>query len=166
MLDFSTESVHSYCRDLSPDLGELFSTIERTEDWTLDNHPDIGERLVHFGLRLADPVATKRLAEADKNSMLFFLVYISTSKAFRLVNWMDAAQEGLGTRLLNSLLERNGEGVFGSVVDPGLAGVMIQRLRVIQNTPYLQKLLDPSLLDDILRAIDTYQEEIASHEEA
>ncbi len=164
MLDFSTENVQSYWRNFSPELGELFSTIEKTEDWTLDNHPDIGERLVHFGLRLADAEATKRLADADKNSMLFFLVYISTSKAFRLVQWMDDTQEGLGTRLLNSLLERNGEGVFANVIDPGLAGVMIQRLRVIQNTPYLQKLLHPSLLDDILRAIDTYREEIKSHE--
>lgn len=159
MLDFATESVHRYWQDFSPELGDLFSTIEKTEDWTLDNHPDIGERLVNFGLRLADPQATKRLAEADKNSMLFFLVYISTSKAFRLISWMDIAQEGLGTRLLNSLLARDGEGIFANVVDPGLAGVMVQRLRVIQNTPYLQKLLHPSLLDDILRAIDTYREE-------
>lgn len=159
MLDFATESVHRYWQDFSPELGDLFSTIEKTEDWTLDNHPDIGERLVNFGLRLADPQATKRLAEADKNSMLFFLVYISTSKAFRLISWMDVAQEGLGTRLLNNLLARDGEGIFANVVDPGLAGVMVQRLRVIQNTPYLQKLLAPSLLDDILRAIDTYREE-------
>lgn len=164
MLDFTTESVHRYWQSLSPELGDIFSTVERTEDWTLDNHPDIGERLVHFGLRLADPQATKRLAEADKDSMLFFLVYISTSKAFRLINWMDAAQEGLGTRLLNSLLERDGEGIYASVVDPGLAGVMVQRLRVIQNTPYLQKLLHPTLLDDILRAIDSYREERESHE--
>lgn len=164
MLDLSTESVHRYWQNFSPELGDLLTTIERTEDWTLDNHPDIADRLVNFGLRLADPQATTRLAEADKNSMLFFLVYISSSKAFRLVNWMDAAQECLGSRLLNSLLERNGEGIFTNVVDPSLAGVMIQRLRVIQNTPYLQKLLAPSLLDDILRAIDSYREEKESHE--
>jgi len=163
MLDLSAESVHSYWKSFSSELGELFTTIEKTEDWTLDNHPDIGERLMTFGLRLASPEATLRLAEADKNSMLFFLVYISTSKAFRLINWMDAAKEGLGTRLLNSLLERNGEGVYANVLDPGLAGVMIQRLRVIQNTPYLQKLLHPSMLNDIQRAIDNYREEL-SHE--
>lgn len=159
MLDFATENVQRYWRTVSPELGDMFSMIEKTEDWTLDNHPDIGERLADFGLRLADPNATIRLAEADRNSLLFFLVYISTSKAFRLVSWMDETQQGLGTRLLNTLLERDAEGVFANVLDPGLAGVMIQRLRVIQNTPYLQKLLDPSLLDDILRAIDGYREE-------
>lgn len=159
MLDFTTENVQRYWKTVSPELGDMFSMIEKTEDWTLDNHPDIGERLTHFGLRLADPSATKRLAEADRNSLLFFLVYISTSKAFRLVSWMDETQQGLGTRLLNTLLERDGEGIFANVLDPGLAGVMIQRLRVIQNTPYLQKLLHPSLLDDILRAIDSYREE-------
>lgn len=164
MLDFSTERVHMHWHKFSPELGALFCTIEKTEDWTLDNHPDIADRLVNFGLRLADPQATKRLAEADNNSMLFFLCYISTSKAFRLINWMDDAQEGLGTRLLNSLLERNGEGIFANVADPSLAGVMIQRLRVIQNTPYLHKLLHPSLLNDILHAIEDYRSEIENHE--
>ncbi|GEM_PF-1755284 len=164
MLSFSTESVAQYWQGLSRELGELFTTIEKTEDWTLDDHPHIAERLVNFGNRLADPAATRRLADADKNSILFFLVYISTSKAFRLIDWMDRTHEGLGTRLLTSLLERDGEGVFANVVDPGLAGAMIQRLRVIKNTPFLQKLLHPLLLDEILHAIDAYREEKENHE--
>ncbi len=164
MLDFETEGVRRYWLERAPELGKLFADIEATEDWTLDSHPDIGERLLAFGRQLVDPLAPQRLAEADKNTMLFFLVYISTSKACRLIEWMDASGNGLGSRLLTSLLERKDHGEFANVVDPGLAGVMVQRLRVIQNTPYLQQLLHPALLDDILRAIESYREEREANE--
>ncbi|WP_324778404.1 hypothetical protein, partial [Ralstonia pickettii] len=67
-------------------------------------------------------------------------------------------------KLLNLLLEQDGAGVFAHVADPMLAGTMIQRLRVIQNTPFFQQLLKPSLLDSILRAIENYRDEKQDHE--
>ena len=164
MLSLSTENVSDYWQQMSPELGRLFSTIEKTEDWTLDNNPDIGERLTRLGLQLADPEATRRLAAADKNEFLFFLVYISSSKALRLIQWMDSTQNGLGTQCLNALLERDSDGSFANVLDPMLASTMLQRLRVIQNTPFFQKLFDPSMLDSISRAIENYQEEKEKHE--
>lgn len=164
MLSLSTDNVHEYWQQVSPELGQLFESIERTEDWTLDSDPDVGERLSRMGLRLADPEATRRLAGADKNELLFFLVYISSSKALRLIQWMDTAQSGLGTQCLNALLARDQEGAFANVLDPMLASTMIQRLRVIQNTPFFKKLLDPAMLDSIARAIGNYQEEKERHE--
>lgn len=164
MLSLTTENVRDYWQQMSPDLGTLFESIERTEDWTLDSNPDIADRLTRLGLKLADPDAARRLAGADKNEFLFFLVYISSSKALRLIQWMDTAQNGLGTLCLNTLLERDQEGAFANVLDPMLAGTMVQRLRVIQNTPFFKKLLDPSMLDSIARAIGNYQEEKERHE--
>jgi len=164
MLSLSNESVHEHWQQISPELASLFASIEKTEDWTLDNNPDIAERLMRFGLRLSDRKAASRIADADKNELLFFLVYISSSKAFRLVQWMDEMQDGLGSRLLGNLLEQDGAGVFSNVVDPMLAGTMVQRLRVIQNTPFLQRLLSPSLLDSLVRAIDNYRDERDDHE--
>jgi len=164
MLSLTTENVHDYWQQMSPDLGTLFESIEKTEDWTLDSNPDIADRLTRLGLKLADPEAARRLAEADKNEFLFFLVYISSSKALRVIQWMDTAQNGLGTQCLNTLLERDNEGSFANVLDPMLAGTMVQRLRVIQNTPFFKKLLDPSMLESIARAIGNYQEEKERHE--
>lgn len=164
MLTLTTESVQEYWQQISPDLGKLFVTIEKTEDWTLDNNPDIAERLVSFGLRLSDPVAIQKFAAADKNDLLFFLVYISSSKAFRLIQWLDESENGLGSRLLNELLEQNGTGIFANVMDPMLAGTLIQRLRIVQNTPFFQALLSPSLLDSIVRSINNYRDEKDTHE--
>ncbi|WP_310700016.1 type IVB secretion system protein IcmW [Burkholderia multivorans] len=52
-------------RQSSPELGSLFERIERTEDWTLDSHPDIADRLQQLGLRLADPEMLGRLEGAS-----------------------------------------------------------------------------------------------------
>ena len=76
MLSLSTEDVAEHWEQVSPELGQLFASIERAEDWALDNHPDIAERLQSFGLRLSDPAAAAKLADADRNDLLFFLVYI------------------------------------------------------------------------------------------
>lgn len=164
MLSLSTESVRDHWQQVAPELADLLETIERTEDWTVDTNPDIADRLTRFGLRLSDPAAAVRLAEADKNELLFFLVYISSSKALRIIEWMDHTQDALGTKLLNTLLAQDGAGVFANVADPMLAGTMIQRMRVIQNTPFFQKLLAPSMLDSIHRAIDNYREAREDHE--
>jgi len=164
MLSLTPDSVREFWVSQSPELAELLISIERTEDWTVDSHPDIAERLAQLGLLLSDPQATARLEGADKNDLLFFLVYISSSKALRLIKWMDDTHAGLGSRLLSALLEQNGSGVFANVADPMLAGTLIQRLRVIQNSPFFEKLLSPALLDSIVRAIDSYRDERKSHE--
>ncbi len=164
MLNLATEEVREYWGRESPELGRLLLDIERTEDWTLDGHPEIGDRLVRLGVKLADPAAVAKLAAADRNDLLFFLVYISSSKAMRLISWMDETQNGMGTRLLAVLLDQDEHGAFFNVVDPLLAGTLVQRLRVIRNTPFFEKILNPSLLDSIMRAIDNYREEKANHE--
>lgn len=164
MLSLSTEGVRDHWQQIAPELADLLVTIEKTEDWTLDSNPDIADRLTQFGLRLSDPAATQRLASADRNELLFFLVYVSSSKALRIIQWMDETQDGMGTKLLNLLLEQDGAGVFAHVADPMLAGTMIQRLRVIQNTPFFQQLLKSSLLDSIVRAIENYRDEKQDHE--
>lgn len=164
MLSLASESVKEYWAATSPELGALFDRIERTEDWTLDSHPDIADRLVQFGLRLANPDMVGKLEDASKDDLIFFLVYISTGKAFRVIQWMDEAQDGLGSRLLGALLERDGAGVFSNVSNTLLAQTMIQRLVVIQNTPFFEQILSPSMLDSIERAINSYTEEKRNHE--
>ncbi|MDR8877455.1 type IVB secretion system protein IcmW [Burkholderia multivorans] len=164
MLSLASESVREYWAASSPELGSLFERIERTEDWTLDSHPDIADRLQQLGLRLADPEMLGRLEGASKDDLIFFLVYISTSKAFRLVRWMDEARDGLGSRLLASLLDRDAAGVFCNVSDSLLAQTMVQRLLVIQNTPFFEQLLSPAMLGSIERAINSYGDEKRNHE--
>lgn len=149
MPDLHSEDVRAYWRGMSPELADFFGLIERTEDWAMDGHPEIEARLVRFG-RAIDRASTERLAEMKGEEFLFLLAYIKSSKSFRLISWMDERHGGLGTRLVTRLLE--------SEPDPRLASVMVQRLRVAQNTPYFRQLLQPERLGQLQRAIEHYRE--------
>lgn len=164
MLDLASENVRSYWAESEPDLVALLDRIGRTEDWTLDTIPAIADRLVALGEQLSRPGSAERLAEASRQSLLFFFAYISTERAFRMIRWLDEHHDQLGSRLLERLLTPEGQGLVAEVVDPTLTGVMVQRLRVLQNTPYFSRLLAPSMLVSIERAIGRYRDEVDTHE--
>lgn len=159
MLNLSSQDVRNYWHSVSPDMARLFGAIEQTEDWTLDADARIGDRLIGLAKRLSVPNAAARLAAADKHDLLFFLVYISTSKAFRLIQWLDEEEDGLGSRLLDSLLDNDSADAFARVADPVLVSTLFRRLHVIQNTPFFNQLLDPSMLEGIQQAIQSYRDE-------
>ncbi|TAL63620.1 MAG: hypothetical protein EPN79_15815 [Burkholderiaceae bacterium] len=164
MLDLATENVRAYWAQTEPDLVRLLDRLGRTEDWTLDAIPEITQRLVGLGELLAQPGSAQRLAMANRDTLLFFFAYISTERAFRLIRWLDEHHDNLGSTLLERLLTTDGQALVADVVDPTLTGVMVQRLRVLQNTPYFTRLLAPSMLDSIERVIDRYRSEDSTHD--
>lgn len=163
MLNLATDEVRAYWLQAEPALMGLLDRIERTEDWTLDDAPGIAQRLSALGEQISMPGSADRLMGADRESLLFFFAYLSTARAFRLIRWLDDHHDMLGTRLLERLLTVEGQALVADLIDPTLSGVMVQRLRVLQNTPYFTRLLDPSLLESIERVIERYREE-ATHE--
>ncbi len=163
MLDLAADEVRAYWVQTEPAIVGLLDRIERTEDWTLDDAPGMTQRLTALGEQISLPGSADRLAAADRESLLFFFAYLSTSRAFRLIRWLDEHHDLLGTRLLERLLTTDGQTLVAELIDPTLSGVMVQRLRVLQNTPYFTRLLAPSLLDSIERVIERYREE-APHE--
>lgn len=164
MFELNTESVRRHWESVSPELGALFRSVEQAEDWTVDDHPQVAERLSRISGLLALPQAAARLNSAPSDDLAFFLVHVTTSKAFRVVSWLDERHEGLGTRLLSRLLEQDAMGVHANLREPVLARVLTQRLQVVQNTPYFQKLLDPAMLQEIERAIVAHREDKNEHE--
>lgn len=164
MLDLATENVRAYWVQAEPDLVALLDRIGRTEDWTLDSVPAIAERLVTIGEQLSRPGNAERMAAANRDTLLFFFAYISTERAFRMIRWLDEQHDNLGSKLLERLLTTDGQALVADVVDPTLTGVMVQRLRVLQNTPYFTRLLAPSMLDSIERALGRYRQEAKSDE--
>lgn len=159
MLNLATPNVRAYWAEADPALAGLLGRLERTEDWTLDTVPSIAERLVALGHRLSQPGNAEKLAGVSRDSLLFFFAYLSTSKAFLIIRWLDEHHDGLGSQLIERLLTEDGQALVAEVVDPTLTGVMVQRLRVLQNTPYFSRLLAPAMLESIERAIQRFHED-------
>ncbi|WP_218570953.1 hypothetical protein, partial [Pseudomonas sp. 3PA37B6] len=66
---------------------------------------------------------------------------------------------------LGVLLQQDSNGVFSNVLDPMLAGTLVQRLQVVQNTPFFQRLLAPEFLGSLSKAITNYHQERSERDE-
>jgi hypothetical protein len=164
MLEMSAAEVREYWTKTEPGLVELLDRLSRTEDWTLDGVPAIADRLVTLGRQLSTSGHATRLLAANRDTLLFFFVYISTERAFRLIRWLDDQHDMLGSQVLEKLLTPDGRQLVDGLIDSTLADVMVQRLQVLRNTPYFTRLFAPDMLDSIERVIEQYREEVHSHE--
>lgn len=150
MLDLSTDAIRSYWKENSPELAQLFDELETSESWVIDKYPDIEGRLIRFGKMvsaISDPTV---LLRADHDDLLFLLVYISTSKAMRILEWLDEKQ--LGQPIIELLLKEDALGVYQNISDQVLAKTLVQRLSVARNTLFMRELLSPSMMTTILNA--------------
>ncbi len=150
MLDLSTDAIRSYWMENSPELAQLFDELETSESWVIDKFPEIEGRLIRFGKlvsAISDPAV---LLRANHDDLLFLLVYISTSKAMRILEWLDEKQ--LGQPIIELLLKEDAQGIYQNVSDQVLAKTLVQRLSVARNTLFMRELLSPSMMTTILNA--------------
>ena len=159
MLDLETQSVREHWLAVAPGLGPVFDQIERVEDWTVDNLPAIAARVVAFGKALSVPGGAERLERADPAQLLFVLVHMSTARALLIIQWLDDQHDGLGTRLVQSLLQNNGEVVYAGVPHQTLANALVSRLLLINNTPFFAAAFAPARLRAIGKSIKQYAQE-------
>lgn len=150
MLDLSADAIRSYWMENSPELAQLFDELETSESWVIDKYPEIEGRLIRFGKlvsAISDPAV---LLRANHDDLLFLLVYISTSKAMRILEWLDEKQ--LGQPIIELLLKEDAQGIYQNVSDQVLAKTLVQRLSVARNTLFMRELLSPSMMTTILNA--------------
>ena len=150
MLDLSTDAIRSYWMENSPELAQLFDELETSESWVIDKFPEIEGRLIRFGKlvsAISDPAV---LLRANHDDLLFLLVYISTSKAMRILEWLDEKQ--LGQPIIELLLKEDAQGIYQNVSDQVLAKTLVERLSVARNTLFMRELLSPSMMTTILNA--------------
>ena len=159
MLELDAHAVRAHWLSVAPDLGPLFDQIERVEDWTVDEVPAIAQRIVSFGHSLGATGAAGALESADPLQLLYVLVHMSSSRALRIIQWLDDHHDGLGTRLVEAMLLRDGAAVYAGVPHETLARTLITRLSVFQNKSFFAGIFAPQRLRKIRRAIERYREE-------
>lgn len=159
ILDLDHQQVREHWRQASPELARLFEDMQATEDWTLDQQPAIAMSLVQVGRALSVPGAAAALERMDQGRLLFLLVYISSAKAVRLLQWLDTVQPGAGTRLVEALLQRDGRLVRAGVPEKALVATLLQRLRMLQNQPFLKSVFDPQAMTKLASVIKQHREE-------
>lgn len=154
VLDLSPEGVRRYWLERAPSLAHLFAEVGKVEPWTLDHEPDIRDRLIRFGNTLSTtPGAAQRLEFARHSDLLHLLVFIDRAKAFLLLHWLDEHHDGLGSRLVMTLVDA-AEQMPGQEV---LHQTLVDGLRMLNNGPFFRELFDPKRVNGLVRAITNYQ---------
>ncbi|MGH3977103.1 MAG: hypothetical protein ACRDS9_27880 [Pseudonocardiaceae bacterium] len=156
-LSLDSDTLLSFWRRFDPELAELVSVMDRAEGWTLDRNPAVAERLIRLGQRITGEREAKVLVSAEREDLLLFLAYISTSRALRVIHWLDEVG-GYGSALVDRLLHEHAE-VTAAVPEASLRELLTHRLRVISNTPFFTKLFAPERLQGLGRAIHRHRQE-------
>ncbi|MCC8799133.1 hypothetical protein Q6A26_04085 [Xanthomonas euvesicatoria pv. eucalypti] len=161
-LDLAPQELVEFWRSYDPELGELVSVMDRAESWTVDRDPTVTERLISLGRRMNGPEQARAFVSADVQDLLLFLAYISTSRALRVIHWLDEQDEyqQYGSSLVERLLDAPGH-LAEAIPTPPLRDLLAHRLRVISNTPYFTKLFAPERLSGLGAAITRYRQEAA-----
>lgn len=159
MLDLDAPAVRQHWLAIAPGLAPLFEQIERVEDWTVDEVPAIASRIVSFGHSMSSPGAAGALVHADPLQLLYVLVHMSSSRALRIIQWLDEHNDGLGTQLVEAMLHREGAAIYAGVPHETLARTLITRLSVFRNEPFFTGIFAPQRLRRLHRAIERYREE-------
>jgi len=159
ILDLDHQQVREHWQKADPGLAQLFDDMQATEDWTLDGSPAVAMSLVKLGRALSQPGGAQALERMDQGRLLFLLVYISSSKAVRLLQWMDNVLPGSGTQLVEALLQRDGRAVRAGISEKALVDTLLQRLRMLQNQPFLKNVFDPQAMSKLAAVIRQHREE-------
>lgn len=160
MLNLEANSVREHWAAVDPSLAALFEAIERTEDWVVDQIPQVAQRLARLSQAMTGPGAVAALERLERGQLLFIMVYLSTAKAVRLLQWMDEQNEGSGASMLNALVSSNGPVLRAGISESALALTLAQRMRVLQNTRFFRSVFDPQVLASLTAVIQQHREDV------
>lgn len=131
-LNLRKSLVERFWNTQDPRLARILRWMDSTEDWMLDERADVMQALASLGQRISksDPQAI-----AEKfDPLLDVLAYMSSSRALRVIEWLDRAHEGaLSVRLVQKAMQRQ---------DPK-AQILIDRLQALRSLSLLGQIFSP-----------------------
>lgn len=131
-LNLRKSLVERFWNQQDPRLARILRWMDSTEDWMLDERADVMQALASLGQRISksDPQA---IAE-NFDPLLDVLAYMSSSRALRVIEWLDRAHEGaLSVRLVQKAMQRP---------DPR-AQILIDRLQALRSLSLLGQIFSP-----------------------
>lgn len=104
------ESLALHWRGKDGKLARLLFAMDMTEDWTFDSSDDVNAQIQNLGIKLSKMKSPSAILALDSDNLLFFMAYLSTSRALRLAEWGDAT---LG--ITHSIIETAKKVVTGEI---------------------------------------------------
>lgn len=124
-------------------LARILRWMDSTETWMLDERQDVMQALASLGQRLnkSDP---KAIAERF-DPLLDVLAYMSSSRALRVIEWLDRAHEGaISVRLVQKAMQRQ----------DARAQLLIDRLQALRSLSLLGQIFSPQRIGRAIELLE------------
>ena len=132
-LNLRKSLIERFWNEQDPRMARILRWMDNTEKWMLDERPDVLQALTALSQSMSK---SSPAALADRfDPLLDVLAYMSSSRALRIIEWMDRNYAGgLSLRLVERALERPDE----------RAQLLIDRLQTLRSLSVLGKIFAES----------------------
>ncbi|MFZ6733213.1 hypothetical protein ACO0LG_14900 [Undibacterium sp. Ji42W] len=156
MVDLTSEGLQTYWSDVSPGAPYIIGAMDATEDWVLSSEAPLDDELA--ALVASMPAMLAQAVQSGQkttfiNDLLVVLAYLHSSRALRLVYWLETGFPEIEFNFLHeaqNLYERGGV----TAIDRVAFKLMMDRLRFARKTALLQTVFAPERLAAVKAAIE------------
>lgn len=143
-VNLRTSVVQDFWRNRDDRIARILGYMEDVEDWMVDDHEAVLGELTKLAERIHNSNGHKLADRTD--AVLNILAYMSSSRAMRLLEWLDYRfHNELALQLVERAAERG---------DDPRAQLLIDRLQTLRSLALLGRIFSPSrtrLVSDLLR---------------
>lgn len=112
-------------------LSRIFKVMDNVEYWVMEDEEDFAKGINELGRYLTD--ASKDSLEEGGELLITILAYMSSSKAMRLLNWLENAHPEVFQKYLKMISDHE---------RPKAAKLLGSRLRILQSLDLISKVFN------------------------
>ena len=152
MPDMSLESVHSFWHDYDRrTLYRIVTSMEGIETWAADDDPRVAEALSKLGAALDN---IHDIEINDEASLVKVLANIRSSRALRLMQFLDGLKPGTASKLLIYAEEQTKDPTHKNP----FADLFLRRNLAFERLQLLGRVFAPERINLILKALESSHE--------
>lgn len=134
MLNLKKSVVSEYWKKTDPRLARVLGVMENVEHWTVDDVESVAVGLTEMGKKM-DKTSKRALASLSEE-LIYVMAYISSSKFFRMIKWMDESHPGLSVHFIMEARQMQQEWTP--------ARLMVDRIQTINSLQLMGRVFAPS----------------------
>lgn len=152
MPDLSLESVHVFWHDYDKKtLYRIVTSMEGIETWASDDDPEVDAALKQLGEILDSP---SNFEVEDENLLITILANTRSSRALRLMQFLDTLKPGTASKLLVYAEEKIKEAPNQNQY----ANLFLKRNLAFERLQLLARIFSPERINLVLKALEKIEE--------
>jgi len=152
MPDMSLEAVHTFWHDYDKrTLYRIVTSMEGIESWAADDDPQVEEMLLRLGLTLDD---ISDFEITDEATLIKVLANTRSSRALRLMQFLDVLKPGTASKLLIYAEEQTKDAAHKNKY----ADLFLKRNLAFERLQLLGRVFAPERINLVLKALESNHE--------